>query len=132
TYMAPEQAMRRKVDRRVDIWAAGVILYRTVTGRLPYQGSMLQVYQQLKLGAPYTPLPRHVPGALRDVIHGALQRDREQRFQTAADLRRAIQFASAQLCEPLTKEQFARYVREHLATSLAQRRDEIFEAMAQT
>jgi len=132
TYMAPEQAMRRKVDRRADIWAAGVVLYRLVTGRAPYQGSMLQVYQQLKLGAPYTPLPRHVQGPLRDVIHGALQRDREQRFQTAADLRRAIQFASAQLCEPLTKDQFARYLREHLAESLSKRRAEILDAMGQT
>ncbi|MEZ4230628.1 MAG: serine/threonine-protein kinase [Polyangiaceae bacterium] len=129
TYMAPEQAMRLKIDRRADVWAAGVVLYRMVTGRTPYQGSMLEVFQQLKLGAPYTPLPRSVPKPLADVIHGALRRDREQRYQTAADFRRGIQFAAAQLCEPLAKDQFAQYVRRYLGEKLSTQRAQILEAM---
>ena len=121
--------MRLKIDRRADVWAAGVVLYRMVTGRTPYQGSMLEVFQQLKLGAPYTPLPRSVPKALAEVIRTALRRDRDQRYQTAADFRRGIQFAAAQLCEPLTKDQFASYVRKYMGEKLSTQRGQILEAM---
>ncbi len=130
TYMAPEQAMRREIDRRVDVWAAGVVFYRMVTGRVPYRGSMIEVYEQLRLGAPYAPLPRHVPEPLAQVIRKALSRDREGRYQSAAELRRAIQFVAAELCAPLSKEQFAQLVRRYLSERLRGTREQIRDALS--
>ncbi|MBN1771388.1 MAG: serine/threonine protein kinase [Deltaproteobacteria bacterium] len=94
-YMAPEQAMGEKnLDRRVDIYAAGVILYELLTGKRPFEGDS---YNAL-LGAiiTKTPLPprRHrpdIPEAIEEIILRAMHRDRDDRFQCALEFLQALE-----------------------------------------
>lgn len=58
SYMAPEQVLRLSPDRRTDVWAAGVVLYRLISSRLPYEGDIATVVRQIKFGEPLPPLPR--------------------------------------------------------------------------
>ena len=80
SYMAPESLiLGAGVDRRADVYAVGVMLYQMLTGRLP-RGI-------------FKPPSELVPGLdtrLDDIVHKALQEDREQRFATTAEMRRAM------------------------------------------
>lgn len=79
-YMAPESLiLGAGVDRRADVYAVGVMLYQMLTGRLP-RGI-------------FKPPSELVPGLdprLDDIVHKALQEDRELRFATTAEMRRAM------------------------------------------
>jgi len=87
-YMAPEQIMSPKeVDRRVDIYATGVMLYEMLAGRLPYDGANTAELIVKACTTPPTPLLEvapDVPRALVAVVDQALAREASQRFQTAA------------------------------------------------
>jgi serine/threonine-protein kinase len=92
-FMAPEQIQNsRGVDERADIWSLGVILYRLLTGRLPFEGNALSVAGAILSGSP-TPV-RHVcddvPDALSFAVSRALRRDPALRFQTTAAFARAL------------------------------------------
>ncbi|MDI7266402.1 MAG: serine/threonine-protein kinase [Myxococcota bacterium] len=94
-YMAPEQIQApRSVDHRADIYAAGVMLFEMSTGRLPFDGeSAYEVCTQHVRQPPPRPSdlnPRMSPG-LEAVLLQALEKDREDRFQSAIALRDAIQ-----------------------------------------
>jgi serine/threonine-protein kinase len=87
-YMAPEQIMSPKeVDRRVDIYATGVMLYEMLSGRLPYDGANTAELIVKACTMPPTPLLEvapDVPPGLVAVVDQALAREPSQRFQTAA------------------------------------------------
>jgi len=87
-YMAPEQIMSPKeVDRRVDIYATGVMLYEMLAGRLPYDGANTAELIVKACTMPPTPLLEvapDVPHGLVAVVDQALAREPSQRFQTAA------------------------------------------------
>lgn len=87
-YMAPEQIMSPKeVDRRVDIYATGVMLYEMLSGRLPYDGANTAELIVKACTMPPTPLLEvapDVPHGLVAVVDQALAREPSQRFQTAA------------------------------------------------
>jgi serine/threonine-protein kinase len=129
SYMAPEQVLRMPPDRRTDIWAAGVVLYRLVAGRLPYEGDIATVVRQLKFGEPVPPLPSGTPRAVAEIVHKALAREPQDRFQTAADMRRAIQYAYAEVCAPVPKDQFAAFVVTHLGHIIQERRAALTKAL---
>lgn len=93
-YMAPEQAAGAPdVDHRIDLYAAGVILYRCLTGRLPFAGDN---YNQLILRIATTPFPRarevepSIPAELEAVILRATERERERRYPDAEAMLRAL------------------------------------------
>lgn len=93
-YMAPEQALGRPVDRRVDVWALGAVLYELFAGRGPFDGgSDIAALQRLIRGERPAELPAHVPEPVRAVIGQALSHDRERRFSTASALSRALEQA---------------------------------------
>ncbi len=93
-YMAPEQALGRPIDRRVDVWAVGAILYRTLAGRPPYIGANeLETLHALTSGKPPPPLPPSVPHAIGAIALRALAHDRERRFATTADMQAAMEQA---------------------------------------
>ena len=84
-YMAPEQAQGNAVDRRVDVWAFGVILYEMVTGVRPFRGASLQE----TLAAVLTAEPEwaHVPSTLQPLLRACLERDPVKRLRDIADYR---------------------------------------------
>jgi eukaryotic-like serine/threonine-protein kinase len=89
-YMSPEQVRAKELDARTDLFSFGVVLYEMATGNIPFNGSSageicgLIVHQE---PAPPSHLdPNLVPG-LEAVICKALKKDREVRYQSAADMR---------------------------------------------
>jgi tRNA A-37 threonylcarbamoyl transferase component Bud32 len=94
TYMSPEQASRRPVDRRADIFSVGVILWRLLTGRRLWEdASEAQIFQELDRGEIPTPssVAGDVPPALEAICMRALALDPKERFGTAKDLQRALE-----------------------------------------
>ncbi len=130
SYVSPEQLARRQIDRRADIWAAGVVLYRLLSGRMPFEGSPMDVLTQVRKGAAIAGLPTSTPNAVTAIVHQALARDPGDRFQNAADMRRALQYAAADLCEPVTRKSFGAFVEQHLAARLEKRRVALAEALS--
>jgi len=89
TYMSPEQARGLKVDARSDIFSLGVMLYEMVAGRRPFEGATTTDVLAAILGQEPAPLKEHLPAApaeLQHIVTQALQKDREQRYQTVKDL----------------------------------------------
>jgi serine/threonine protein kinase len=84
-YMSPEQARGEVVDARSDLFSFGVVLYEMVTGKLPFPGSTSAVIFEGILTKP--PAPADLPEGLGPIISKALEKDRELRAQTAAELR---------------------------------------------
>jgi serine/threonine protein kinase/predicted ATPase len=99
-YMAPEQARGELVDRRADVYSAGVVLFELATGRPLHAGKGKEVLEQVKSGA--IPRPRDInsdiPEALEEILMRALTFHKDDRYQTGRDLQNALgrfQFDSA-------------------------------------
>jgi formylglycine-generating enzyme required for sulfatase activity/serine/threonine protein kinase len=97
SYMAPEQVANRAVDRRVDIYAAGVVLWETLTGRKLFDAeSEGAVVTQILLEVvrPPSSVNPSVPPALDAIVMRALSRDPSERFATARDMALALEGAA--------------------------------------
>ena len=90
SYMSPEQAAGESLDGRTDLFSLGVVLYECATGRHPFPGKTSAVILASILNrtpvAPITINPE-LPVRLQEVINNCLEKDRELRYQSAADLR---------------------------------------------
>ncbi len=84
-YMAPEQAQGKSMDRRVDVWAFGVLLYELVTGDRPFGGQSIQETFVAVLTA--DPDWARVPPAVRPLLGACLERDPRKRLRDIADYR---------------------------------------------
>jgi len=89
-YMSPEQILSaRRVDHRADLWSVGVVLYRALTGQVPFQGETLgAVCVAIERGT-FAPLSQRRPGlpiTLDAWFQRALARDPAMRFQSAKEL----------------------------------------------
>lgn len=93
-YMSPEQCRGQKVDARSDLYALGVLLYETLTGRLPFDGpTPVDIWQAHVEKAPRPPMdlaPTAVSPAVNAIILRLLAKKAEHRIQTAADFCTAL------------------------------------------
>ena len=98
-YMAPEQLAGLAADARADIWAFGCVLYEMITGRRTFTGpTSTDVARSIAAGtpAPISSLRPDAPAGLQAIIDGALARDRDDRWQSARDIRMTLPLAAAQ------------------------------------
>lgn len=93
-FMAPEQiAANEELDGRIDIYAAGIMLYRMVTGKLPYVGSNAEeLYRHILQAQPVPPtqIRPELSLALESVIFRAMHPERNHRFQNAFEFQAAL------------------------------------------
>jgi len=116
-YMSPEQVRGKELDARTDLFSFGVVLYEMATGRMPFLGNnSTEIFNAIVDQAPPPPasLNRGLPSRLQDIIHQALEKDRELRYQHASDMRAEMQRLRRDL-NPTTKTQ------EHAALLAATR-----------
>jgi len=93
-YMSPEQVRAKELDARTDLFSFGIVLYQMATGQLPFQGASTGLITEAILNRdPVAPMRVNpdIPPHLQEVIQRALEKDRNLRFQHAADMRAELQ-----------------------------------------
>jgi serine/threonine protein kinase len=122
SYMAPEQLLRRKVDRRADLYAAGVVMWEMVTGRKLFltddPGATIAAVLEGDVPRP-SRLRAEVPSAMDAVILRAVATDPGDRYATALEFVEALESASA----PAPPREVAEWVKRVAGAKLKERSD---------
>ena len=98
-YMAPE-TFRKVRTEQTDLWAAGVIFYEMLTGKLPFNGDDLASTMGMVINQPVPPLPDHLQARFGAIIERALEKDMSRRYRTASQMRDALRAVSQRVEKP--------------------------------
>ncbi|HSJ54870.1 MAG TPA: protein kinase, partial [Anaerolineae bacterium] len=92
-YVAPEQAMGRRVDIRADIYSLGIVLYEMLSGRLPFESDTPWIVVNHHIATPPPPLEEMqpaLPGTVTRLVRKALSKRPDDRFQTPVEMAQVI------------------------------------------
>ena len=96
-YMAPEQVMpdpKNPMDHRADLYAVGVVMAEAILGEMPFDGEDIRAILIQKINPTFDPMDRpsaaSLPADLRAFLSRSMARDRDQRFQSAEEMRNAM------------------------------------------
>ncbi|MEZ4410885.1 MAG: serine/threonine-protein kinase [Polyangiales bacterium] len=128
SYMSPEQTRRGEIDRRVDVFSMGIVVWELLAGRRLFQGeSDVEVLNQLL----FEPIPRlrdhapSVPTALEQVVMTALDRDPNARWASASHFAEAIEKACKVLGGPANHRAVAAFIQKICGERIARERGRI-------
>jgi serine/threonine-protein kinase len=131
TYMAPEQALGKKLDRRADVWSVGVVLFESLAGKRLFKRST----EAATLAALVSdPIPRlsevwpDVPPDVDAVIAKALSREPDERFATAREMGRAIERALMNMQQPAGKAEASELMEQLFVEEHAKRQGMVEQA----
>jgi serine/threonine protein kinase/Tol biopolymer transport system component len=119
-YMAPEQVEGKEADHRTDIFALGVVIYEMATGRKAFEGDSKASLTAAILTSqppPITAIQPMTPPALERLVRKCLNKDPEERWQSAADLATELEWVSETVAQPAvpTEVEVRRRRRERFA-----------------
>jgi serine/threonine-protein kinase len=123
SYMAPEQLSTRAYDRRADVFSLGCVLYEALVGEKAFDGEpVLALYRIMEgqFAPPRTVVP-NIDEDLERIVLRALERDPEQRFASAEDMRLALERWLAGVGELCTESDVAAVIRAHLGVKNEER-----------
>ena len=133
-YMSPEQCLGKPLDRRTDVFALGAVLHELLTGRRVFKRATEMLTFKAICEQPVPPpssVLASVPAALDEVCLRALARDREDRYATAADMRRDLLAAMRGLGrEDDPEERLARLMHERFAERIEDKQEMLRRARA--
>ncbi len=115
-YMSPEQACCHVVDRRSDIYSIGVLLYEMVTGEQAFQGEIQEAFKRVRRGEflPPEQLAPGLPDDLYDVLHTAMAKNPDERFQSCAAMYARLDRCLLSHFGRQSAEDLAQHIRRHL------------------
>ena len=132
-YMAPEQVTAKDIDHRADIFALGCVLYEVCVGKRPFQGegALSTLYQLLEQKVtPPTEIVEGFPPALSAIVLKALEKDAADRYQTAEDLRVALEGWLAASGSSVSEREIAAVAKATLGSEIEEKARKINEASA--
>lgn len=114
-YMAPEEIMGVSVDRRVDVYALGLVLYELLTTRRPIESTSDWDLFRAVVNEPMVPAEQHrpdLPDALQAILARAIAKDRDQRYPDCHTFRKDLEAFIRSVGEPVTPRQLAQLVQQ--------------------